>query len=75
VGEGSPPGPSAPAIVQAVLWGLHYPSFAERAYRRYGTTFTVRIGGLTPSVVTVDSDGIRRLFTGVPLIKRHATTS
>jgi cytochrome P450 len=72
-GRGLPPGPSAPAIVQAVLWGMHYPSFTERAHRRYGPTFTVRIGGLTPSVVTVDRDGIRRLFTGDPLIKRHAS--
>jgi hypothetical protein len=54
---------------------LHYPSFTERAHRRYRPTFTIRTGGLTPGVVTVDSDGISRLFTGDPLIKRHAATS
>jgi cytochrome P450 len=59
--------------VQAFLWGLRYPSFTQRAHRRYGATYTVRIGGLAPSVLTVDRDGIRRLFTGDPLIKRHAS--
>jgi cytochrome P450 family 135 len=72
-GRGLPPGPSTPASMQAVLWGLRYPSFTQKAHRRYGRTFTVHIGGLAPSVVTVDRDGIRRLFSGNPLIKRHAS--
>lgn len=72
-GEKLPPGPSVPSSVQAVLWGLKYPSFTERAHRRYGPTFTVRVGGLSPSVVTIDRDGIRRMFTGDPLKRRHAS--
>jgi cytochrome P450 len=59
--------------VQALLWGLRFPSFTARAHRTYGPTFTVRVGGLKPSVVTVDRDGIRRLLTGDPLTKRHAS--
>ena len=59
--------------MQALLWGLRYPSFTANAHRRFGETFTVRVGGLAPSVVTVDREGIRRLFTGDPLIKRHAS--
>ncbi len=62
-----------PAAMQAVLWGLRYPSFTRDAHQRYGRTFTVRIGGLAPSVLTVDRDAIRRLFSGNPLIKRHAS--
>ena len=72
-GRGLPPGPSMPPAMQAVLWGLRYPSFTRDAHRRYGRTFTVRIGGLAPSVLTVDRDAIRRLFSGNPLIKRHAS--
>jgi cytochrome P450 len=43
-----------------------------RAHQRYGSTFTARLGGLPTSVVTTDRDAIRRLFTGDPLLKRHA---
>ncbi len=68
-----PPGPAMPSTLQAILWGLRYPSFTEHAHRKYGATFTVRVGGLAPSVVTIDREGIRRLFTGNPLIKRHAS--
>ena len=71
--DGLPPGPRAPAAAQAVLWGLRFPAFTSSAHRRFGPTFTVRIGGLGPSVVTTDRDGIRRLFSGDPLTRRHAS--
>jgi cytochrome P450 len=67
-----PPGPSAPRVAQALLWGFRYPEFTQRAHMRYGPTFTVRIGGLPTTVVTIDREAIRRLFTGDPLAKRHA---
>jgi cytochrome P450 len=67
-----PPGPSAPAIVQALRYGfdLHRLFAASRA--RYGDTWTLRLPGFPPSVITSDRDAIRRLFTGDPLVKRHA---
>ncbi len=59
-------------MAQAGLWGLRFPEFTQYLHRRYGSTYTVRIGGLPASVVTADRDAIRRLFTGDPLGKRHA---
>jgi cytochrome P450 len=54
-----------------VLWTRRYPEFTAAARERHGPTYTVRIGGMPTSVVTVDRDAIRRLFTGDPLMKRH----
>jgi cytochrome P450 len=72
-GEGSlPPGPSLPRALQAMLWTWGYVEFSRRCHRRYGDTFTVRVGGLPTGVVTTNRDAIRRLFTGEPLGKRHA---
>ena len=67
-----PAGPRVPRVAQAVLWGLRFPELTQYLHRRYGSTYTVRIGGLPASVVTADRDAIRRLFTGDPLGKRHA---
>lgn len=57
--------------MQAVLWTRRYPEFTHSAHERYGSTFTARIGGLPTSVVTVDRDVVRRIFTGDPVLKRH----
>lgn len=59
-------------MAQAVLWTRRYPEFTAKARERYGPTYTVRIGGTPTSVVTVDREAVRRLFTGNPLTKRHA---
>lgn len=67
-----PPGPAAPRVVQALQWGFRYTEFTQAAHARYGPTFTARIGGLPPMVVTIDPDAIRRLFNGDPLVRRHA---
>jgi cytochrome P450 len=58
--------------VQALQWGFRYTEFTQKAHARYGPTFTARIGGLPPMVVTIDREAIRRLFTGDPLVRRHA---
>jgi len=67
-----PPGPKLPSAVVACLWAYRYREFSEWAHRRYGHSFTARIGGLPVSVVTTDRDAIRRLMTGDPMTKRHA---
>lgn len=67
-----PPGPRAPRLAQAVLWGLRYPEFTGAAHRRFGSTFTIRPGTMPPHVVTSDGDAIKQLLTGDPLAKRHA---
>jgi cytochrome P450 len=66
-----PPGPRLPPLLQALRRIWRYEEFRERCYARYGETFTLRIGGLPPGVLTRDRDAIRRLFTGEPLLKRH----
>jgi cytochrome P450 len=67
-----PPGPRLPRAAQALLRLYRFPEFSGRYHARFGDTFTVRIGGLPASVLTKDRDAIRRLFTGEPLVKRHA---
>ena len=67
-----PPGPRMPPPLQAIMRTWRYAEFSERGHARFGDTFTVRIGGLPPLVLTKDRDTIRRLFTGDPLAKRHA---
>lgn len=67
-----PPGPRLPRALQAMLWTWRYTAFSDRCHARYGDTFTVRLGGLPENVVTKDREAIRRLFTGEPLVKRHA---
>ncbi len=67
-----PPGPRLPRAVQALLRLYRFPEFSDHCHARYGDTFTIRIGGLPTSVLTKDRDAIRRLFTGDPLVKRHA---
>jgi cytochrome P450 len=71
VGE-LPPGPRLPSVVQAYLWAYRYREFSEAQHERFGPTFTARIGGLPPAVITRDREVIKRLLTGDPLTKRHA---
>jgi cytochrome P450 len=66
-----PPGPRLPRALQAMLRIWRYPQFRAHCYARFGETFTLRIGGLPPAVLTRDRDAIRRLFTGDPLTRRH----
>lgn len=72
VSQRLPPGPPLPSVAQAYLWAHRYREFTEWAHRRYGPSFTARVGGLPRSVVTKDRQVIRRLMTGDPRTKRHA---
>ncbi len=67
-----PPGPRMPVPLQTIMRLWWYPEFSNRCHARFGDTFTVRVGGLPPHVLTKDRDAIRRLYTGDPLAKRHA---
>lgn len=67
-----PPGPRLPQLVQAVRYSQQWATFSLDMRARYGGTWTLRLPGFPPSVVTTDRDAIRRLFTGDPLAKRHA---
>jgi cytochrome P450 len=67
-----PPGPKLPPVVQAFMWAYRYREFSEAQHDRFGPSYTARIGGLPPAVVTRDRTVIKRLLTGDPLGKRHA---
>ena len=51
------------------IW--RYAELSERGHKRFGDTFTVRVGSSPLAVLTRDRHVIRRLYTGDPLGKRH----
>ena len=67
-----PPGPRAPGFVQALEYTLRFPRYTARLHARYGASYTLRIPGLPPTVVTTDRALIRHILTGDPLARRHA---
>lgn len=66
-----PPGPRAPRLVQAVRYTFTEPRFFAGCRARYGPTWTLRLPGFPPAVVTSDRDAVKRLLTGDPLGRRH----
>ena len=67
-----PPGPRQPGFVQALEYTLRFPRYTARLHARYGHSYTLRIPGLPPTVVTTDRGLIRHMLTGDPLTRRHA---
>lgn len=65
-------GPRALRPVQAALWGLRFGEFTAAARARFGETYTVRLGSMPASVVTVDRDLIRYVLSGEPLARASA---
>jgi hypothetical protein len=61
-----PPGPTAPAIVQALAFGRDPYAFLERGARRYGHVFTMRFPGDPPRVVVSEPALVRRIFALEP---------
>ncbi len=57
-----PPGPRAPAAVQALGWMIRHLPFLERCRERHGGTFTLRFPTLDPLVVISDPDSVKALF-------------
>jgi hypothetical protein len=51
------------------LW--RYRQFNHRYHAQFRDTFSVRLGGLPVAIPAKDRHGIRRLFTGEPLVTRH----
>ncbi len=66
-----PPGPRLPGPVQTLWYTFDQPRFFARCRRQFGSSWTVRLPGFPPVVVTTDRDAIKRLFTGDPLVRRH----
>jgi cytochrome P450 len=59
-----PPGPRLPGIVQAVLMLSRPEQFLQHCARRFGRTFTIRIGQIGTYVYLTDPADIREVFRG-----------
>ena len=66
-----PPGPRLPGPVQTLWYTFGQPGFFAHCRSQFGSTWTLRLPGFPPVVVTTDRDTIKRLFTGDPLVRRH----
>jgi cytochrome P450 family 110 len=59
-----PPGPSAPALLQAIRIALKPQEFLTTCARRYGDAFTFRLPGRPVQVAFSHPDAIKEIFTG-----------
>lgn len=66
-----PPGPRLPGPIHTAWYVFDQPGLWAECRRRFGRTFTAKLPGFPPAVVTSDRDAIKRLFTGDPLLRRH----
>jgi cytochrome P450 len=67
-----PPGPRLPGAAQTLRYTFAQPAFFARQRERFGPTWSLRLPGFPPAVVTADRSAIKALLTGDPLGKRHA---
>src|SRR5215212_897626 len=58
-----PPGPTWPAAAQTAAWVTRPGPFMERARRRYGDVFTVRLAQVGTFVFVADPDLLKTVFT------------
>jgi cytochrome P450 len=61
-----PPGPRQPAAVQTFAWWTRPVAFLERARRRYGKRFTIRLLATPPFVLITEPDQLKELFAAPP---------
>jgi cytochrome P450 len=61
-----PPGPPWPPALQTAAWIARPVPFMERARRRYGDAFTVRLAQVGTFVFTTDPDTLKAVFTAGP---------
>jgi cytochrome P450 len=65
-GVSLPPGPALPAVLQTLAWITRPGPFMERARRRYGDPFTVRLEGVGNFVFVSDPAALKQIFTADP---------
>ncbi len=73
--ESLPPGPRAPIAVQTLAMRTRQRPYLERARRRYGPLFTVRLIGLGDTVIVADPDLIKQTFRAEPSVLHAGTGS
>lgn len=59
-----PPGPAAPALLQAVRLGWRPQEFLSSCARRFGDAFTMRLPGRPLEIVFSHPDAVKTIFTG-----------
>lgn len=62
-GEGLPPGPDDPEIVQSMRWAREPLPMLEECRWRFGDTFTLRLRHLGAWVVLSDPEDVKRVFS------------
>jgi cytochrome P450 len=70
-----PPGPRMPVTLQTLAMRTRQRPFFERARRRYGSMFTVRVHGLGPAVAVSDPALIKETFKADPTVLHAGTAS
>jgi len=73
--DGLPPGPRLPIPLQMLAMRTRQRPYLERARRRYGPIFTVRLFGLGNLVIVSDVDLIKQTFRADPAILHAGTGS
>jgi cytochrome P450 len=61
-----PPGPRAPAVWQSLQWVLRPVPFMEACRRRFGDTFTLKLGPLADVVFLTEPESIRAAYQAPP---------
>lgn len=70
-----PPGPGAPMALQTLAMRTRQRPYLERARRRFGPIFTVRVVGIGESVVVSDPELIKQAFRADPTVLHAGTGS
>ncbi len=73
--DGLPPGPRVPLALQTLAMMTRERPFLERARRRYGPMFSVRVAGFGRAVVVSDPELIRQTFRADPKTLHAGTES
>jgi cytochrome P450 family 135 len=73
--SGLPPGPRKPGWAQTWQWVFHPIEVMERCRKRYGSTFTLRLGPGPPVVMIGDPQLAKQVVTGDPAIFRAGDTN
>lgn len=64
VHEGLPPGPNLPLPMQTAKVHRDVTGFFDENFRQYGDIFTIRVYPMGTTVVVVDPDSAKQVFTG-----------
>ena len=67
---GLPPGPRAPGVAQNLAWFYRPIQFIEHCRKRYGRTFTIRLGPERNVVVIAEPELARAVIAGSPDVYR-----